>query len=188
MLAAMPITTRELTRRLWPDLEHLLERKFGGCWCWFWRLERGEKWADVKGDEAKRRMRGAVRRGRVMGILAYDGGEPIGWCAFGPKPSYPRLARAPSLRTDDAERVWSLPCFVVQPKHRRRGVATKMLAAAVAAIKRRGGRVVEGYPIEAKRPFWPAATYTGTVPMFERCGFDLVQLRPAGKQRMRRGT
>ena len=29
----------------------------GGCLCMSWRTQRGERWADIKGVEAKRRMR-----------------------------------------------------------------------------------------------------------------------------------
>ncbi len=146
----MEIRTREVTAALWPDVESLFGARgaCGGCWCWYWRLARGESWAAVKGETARRRLRRGIATGAVMGVLAYADAEPVGWCTYGPRPSFARLDRAPSLRCPDADAVWSVPCFFVRRDQRGRGVATALLAAAVAAIRVRGGRIVEGYPVK----------------------------------------
>ena len=54
------IETRELTPDLWPDLETLFGSNgaCGGCWCMYWRQERGEDWSQLKGARNKRRFRG----------------------------------------------------------------------------------------------------------------------------------
>jgi len=175
----------------WADLEKLFGEKgaCAGCWCMFWRLEKGERFDDVKGATAKRRFRALVSRGKAQGLLAFDeGGEPNGWLALGPRRDFAKLDRAPSLACDDADDVHSLPCFFIKPGARGQGVATALLNAAVLALKKAGARVVEGYPVKPTRPGGkiPAAfAYTGTLPLFEKAGFVLAEGKPTGKQRVR---
>src|SRR4051812_33944445 len=113
----MKIVTRELTPARWPDFEALFESAngvCGGCWCMFWRLNEGERYGDIKGPRARRRMRALIASGKARGVLAYAGKEAVGWLSYGPRREYPKLDRAPSLRCDDADSVWSLPCFFVK--------------------------------------------------------------------------
>jgi len=182
---------RELTPERWGDLEKLFGANgaCGGCWCMSWRLEKGERWEDLKGAKAKRRMRALVKAGRALGALAYEGGEPVGWCSYGPRKDYARLDRAPSLRCDDAERVWSVPCFFIKAGHRGQGVASALLRHAVERIRALGGEIVEGYPVKPARSgkHLPGAfAWTGTRPMFASQGFEVVGNPDGGKQRVRR--
>src|SRR4051812_4044539 len=93
---------RELTPDRWDDLVALFGANgaCGGCWCLWWRIEKGDRWAAVKGATARRRMRAMVKGGRALGALAYVDGVPVGWVSYGPRKEYPRLDRAPSLRCD----------------------------------------------------------------------------------------
>src|SRR5262249_54754824 len=141
---------RELTPDLWPALEKLFgpQGACGGCWCMFWRLEKGERYDDVKGHGAKARFKALVKRGKVHGILAFHEGEAVGWCAFEKRTELPRLDRSPSLKIADADRVWSLPCFFVKAGFRSQGVAVRMLAAAEEALAARGAEIAEAYPVK----------------------------------------
>jgi len=58
----MKLLIKELNRNLWGDLERLFGEKgaWGGCWCMYWRIEQGEKWAQVKGPAAKSRLKKMV--------------------------------------------------------------------------------------------------------------------------------
>lgn len=185
--------SRVRVERLEPEHWSALESLFGargacaGCWCMFWRLEKGERFDDVKGATAKRRFKALVRSGGAQGFLAFDGDEAVGWLSAGPRRSFPKLDRAPSLACDDADQVHALPCFFVKASHRQQGVASALLSAAVKALKQDGAKVLEGYPVLTSRgPFVAAFSYTGTVGLFEKHGFEVVQARPAGKQRVRR--
>jgi len=187
---ASKLTTRELTPDLWPDLEALFggNGACGGCWCMFWRQERGEDWSEMKGAINKRRFRALVEDGGAHGVLAYIDGEPVGWAAFDRRRELAKLDRAPSLACDDADRVWSLPCFFVRAGHRRQGVASALIAAAVSAVQRRRGAVIEAYPVRPGKfgKSIPAAfAHTGTIAMFEAAGFLPEGQRDRGKQRMR---
>jgi GNAT superfamily N-acetyltransferase len=185
------IETAELTPKLWPQFEQLFgdNGACAGCWCMFWRLEEGERFRDVQGPAAKRRMKKLVEAGKAQGVLAFADGEPVGWLALGKRTSFAKLDRAPSLECDDAEQVWSLPCFFVHRKFRSQGVATALLAHGLKALKRRGAKLAEGYPVKAPKAgeAIPAAfAYTGTVPLFEKQGFEIVAPKAKGKQRARK--
>jgi GNAT superfamily N-acetyltransferase len=183
-----PIETREFEPAMWPALEKLFGANgaCGGCWCMFWRLEKGESYHDVKGPLAKRRFKAMAARGDVHGILAFCDGEPVGWCAFERRVDFPRLDRAPSLKVLDAERVWSLPCFFVKPGWRGKGVATAMLRAAERALVRHGAKIAEAYPVKPAARVPAAFAYTGVTSMFEEAGFEVAAARPKGKQRYRK--
>jgi len=183
----MALTVKRLSAAQWPQVERLFGEKgaCAGCWCMFWRLEEGERFEDVQGATAKRRFKKLVLGGRADGLLAYEGGEPVGWLALGPRRDFKKLDRAPSLACDDAEKVWSAPCFFIKAGHRGQGVATALLAAAVKALRRDGVELLEGYPVKG-RDIPPAFAYTGTVPLFEKQGFTVAAKRPKGKQRVRR--
>ena len=181
----------ELTPARWRDYEKLFGPKgaCAGCWCIFWRTDRGESFDDVKGATAKRRMRKLIAEDRAHGLIAYAGGEPVGWCAFDRRVELLKLNRAPSLACDDADLVWSLPCFFIAKDWRGKGVASALLAEAIRVLKKRGARVLEGYPVKPAKPgaAIPAAfAYTGTVSMFRKAGFTSADAgKDRGKQRMR---
>lgn len=185
----MKLELRVLTPARWPDLEALFGEKgaCAGCWCMFWRLEKGERFEDVKGAKAKQRFKQLVARGEAQGMLAYDAGtdEPVGWLTFGPRRSFPKLDRAPSLQCDDADEVHALPCFFIRPGFRNQGVATALIHAVADHLKRQGATTLEGYPLKGQK-LAAAFAYTGTVPLFEKAGFRPVAPKPVGKQRMRR--
>ena len=188
----MALTTTVVTPAAWNQVERLFGPRgaCAGCWCMFWRLERGERFAELQGDQLRDRFRAGVLGGTVHGVLALDGDEPVGWATFGPHLSFPRLQRSPSLACDNPERVWSIPCFFVRRNHRGQGVARALLDAAVTEMRRRGATLVEGYPVKptaSGAPLPAAFAYTGGRSMFEDAGF---RLEPgAGKhsrQRVRR--
>mgnify|MGYP001583442892 CR=1 FL=1 len=189
-VAAARLVVRELEPALWPDLERLFGAKgaCAGCWCMFWRLEKGERMDDAKGAPAKARFRALVERGEAHGILAYAGDEPVGWCSFERRVELVKLDRAPSLACDDADRVWSLPCFFVKSGWRGKGVARALLRGAMTALRARGAEIAEAYPVKPTGAGTvPAAfAWTGVPALFETEGFTVAGARPKGKQRYRK--
>lgn len=154
----------------------------------FWRLEKGERWEDLKGAAAKRRMRRLVAAGKAQGAIAFAGTEPVGWIACGPRRDFPRLDRARTLACEDAEQVWSLPCFFIKPGWRDRGVAAALLAHALRSLRRQGAAIAEGYPVNLKpgQRLPNAFAWTGTRSLFEAAGFELAGPATTSKVRMRR--
>jgi GNAT superfamily N-acetyltransferase len=163
----------------WDDLADLAgERGFtSGCWCMWWRVTSKE-FDERHGAGLRRDLHQLVAAGPEPGLLAYVDGVPAGWVAVAPRDEYPRLDRSPKLRRLDDRPVWSITCFTIDRRHRRRGVAAALLDAAVDFARQRGAEVMEAYPIDTaggKRS--SADLYTGTLAMFQRAGFEEVALR-----------
>jgi len=132
-------------------------------------------------QEANRRdHRALLLRGQAHGILAYRNGEPVGWCQFGTREELPRIEKGRKYRALQGALGgpprWRITCFFVDRQHRQAGVASFALSAALEAIRRRGGGVVEAYPATHGKA---VATWFGTVGMFRREGFEVV--RPFGR-------
>jgi len=142
----------------------------------WWRSTRAEYRAG-KGEGNRRALFRLVRAGRVPGILAYAGAEPVGWCAVEPRAAYPRLARSRMLAPCDEARVWSVTCFFVARRFRGRGITAALLRAAAAHARRRGARILEGYPVDSRGPKADASLYTGHLGTFEAAGFAEVARR-----------
>jgi ribosomal protein S18 acetylase RimI-like enzyme len=168
-----------VTPERWGDLAGLAgERGFtSGCWCMWWRVTSKE-FDERHGDGLRRDLHRLVEAGPEPGLLAYVDGVPAGWVAVAPRDEYPRLDRSPKLRRVDDRPVWSITCFTIDRRHRRRGVAGALLDAAVDFARERGAELVEAYPIDtAGRRRSSADLYTGTLAMFERAGFEEVARR-----------
>lgn len=182
------LVIRTLTPDRWSDLEALFGPRgvYGGCWCMFFRQTRPE-YQKGCGEPNRRAFRSIVRAGREPGLLAYAGGEPVGWCALAPRTEYSTLARARSLKPVDDAPVWSIVCFYVAKGFRGRGVTVALLEAAAKHVKKRGGRILEGYPSDPKSGPWPDAyAYHGTVAAFRRAGFTEVKRVSPTRAIMRR--
>ena len=178
---------RPLTPSRWPDFDELFGKHgaCGGCWCMWWRQTAKEHEAK-KGEANRKAMKALVGAGRVPGLIAYHDGRPVGWISVAPRGEFKRLATSRILKPVDDSPVWSVVCFYVDRSHRGRGVGKRLLQAAVEHVKKRGGRIVEGYAIE------PAAgraadvfAYQGPAALFHGVGFKEVARRSATRPIMR---
>jgi GNAT superfamily N-acetyltransferase len=171
-----------LSPETWSDFERLFAPGTGWAFCACMLYQRGchlDK-AEYPNREAMRvqnhvEKRALVNAGRAHGILVYDDDEPIGWCQYGPADELPLPGggrmdrRIPPLSADVR---WRITCFVTAVRRRRRGVAATALRAALATIAGRGGGLVEAYPtVTPRHPNW---AHAGTISMFEREGFTIV--------------
>lgn len=151
----------------------------------WWRLKRSE-FEKKKGEGNKRALKRIVDSGEVPGLLAYANGQPIAWCSIAPRETYPVLERSRTLKRIDDQPVWSVVCFFVAKSFRRKGVTVRLLRAAVEYAKMQGARIVEGYPVESKKPRMPDVfAYTGLVSAFRKTGFAEVLRRSETRPIMR---
>ncbi len=178
------------TQARWPDFEALLGERggYGGCWCMLWRLQRKDFEAQ-SGAGNKAAMKALFDAGAEPGLIAYDGDRPVGWCSVAPRAAFPRLARSRVLKPVDDQEVWSLSCFLIRKSHRNRGVSRALLAAACDFVRARGGRILEGYPIDPKTTPYPAVyAWTGLASAFRADGFEEVlrrsETRPIFRKRL----
>src|SRR5579863_6537643 len=150
-------TTRELSTKTWHDFEALFSQGNGWDFCQCMHFQRPcslpkSKWLPTRrerGVRNRRQKRKLVDQVCAHGILVYAGGEPVGWCQYGPREELPRIDNTAGYNaaalTDGRMRLWRITCFAVHHAHRRRGIANFALKAALAAIRRSGGGVVEAY-------------------------------------------
>jgi len=99
--------------------------------------------------------------------------------SLAPREGYERLATSKILAPLDDVPVWSVVCFVVSRRSRRQGVAATLLDAAIEYARSHGATTLEAYPVEVpKGERIPAANaYHGTLTMFERAGFTVIERR-----------
>lgn len=184
-----PITVRALQPTDWAAIEDLFGERgaCGGCWCMFWRVPSRKDFRALKGEAAREAFRALVTSGRARGILAFEGDRAVGWCAFGPRAEFPMTERKRGYVVEDAATVWSVNCFFVRKDRRSRGLAARMLAAAVDEARKAGAPALEGYPVPLPRgETRPGAfVYTGTMSMFERAGFRVIQRTYPGSPLLR---
>lgn len=169
------LSFKPLKRNLWTDLEELFgpHGACAGCWCMYWKL-RGKAYEEVRGYETRQMHKSIVDSGTVTGLLAYLHGDVVGWVAVEPRSAYPRLEHSRVLKAVDDQAVWSIPCFFVAKKFRRSGVTIELLKAAVEHVKYQGGRIVEGYPVDATTDLAAPFIFTGTASAFRQAGFQEV--------------
>lgn len=172
-----------LTPKRLPDLASLFEQ--GGdpkwCWCASFRV-RGMTFSKHSPAENRavleKATRTNARRGRAPGLIAYRDGEAIGWVSLAPREDFERLEHSTVLARVDDRPVWSIVCFVVGRKSRGQGVAQALLAAAIDYARDHGATLIEAYPADTGAGRIPSANaYGGTLSMYERAGFEVVERR-----------
>lgn len=184
----MKLTFHAATPSRWGDLEALFGERgaCAGCWCMYWRRKRSV-WEKQKGAGNKRALKRVVQQGPPPGVLAYAGGEPVGWCAVAPRADYVVLANSRVLKPVDEQPVWSVTCFFIRRDWRRKGISSKLLAAATKLAKKFGARIVEGYPTDPKnRDQADAFMWTGLAGAFTHAGFHEVARRSPTRPIMRK--
>ena len=173
----MPLEVRPATAERFGDLEAVLGPKdpeAPACWCLSYRVSSGDQ--QLRDGTSRRAvMRELCSAPVPPGVLAYLGGQVVGWCSVSPRSSYHRLVHSRVIPTVDDQPVWSVVCFVVRPGFRRQGVAVGLLEGAVAFARDEGAGILEGYPADnAGKRLSGAFAYTGTRSLFERVGFAVV--------------
>ena len=173
------LDVQPLTSDRFLDLAALFEE--GGdpswCWCQFFRV-RGLDWSNSSAASNRARLENLAGEGPPPGLVAHADGRAVGWVSLAERERYERLEHAQLLARLDVRPVWSIVCFVVSRRHRRSGVATALLNAAIAFARAHGATALEAYPVDTGGAKIAAANaYHGTLSMFERAGFEVVARR-----------
>ena len=178
---------RPVTPEIWDDFLEVMGPRGGeaGCFCMLYR-QTSREFDENKGERNKQLMKDIVDSGQVPGLIGYRDGVPVGWVQVGPREWYGRLDRSRVAKALDDRPAWAITCFVIPREHRRTGVASALLAAAVDHARDQGAEVIEGYPVEPKSGEVPAIwSWMGFPAMFESCGFEEVARRTETRPFMR---
>lgn len=176
-----------VTEKNWDDMQNLFgdHGAYGGCWCTYWRIPRKE-FSSLHSSERKEIMRGIIGSGTIPGILAYNNGEPVGWCSVAPRVEYVSLSKSRVLKQVDNKPVWSIVCFFVKRTNRKKGVMGGLIAAAVQYAESKGAGIIESYPIDPGDKNYPDPyAYTGLSKTFRQAGFVEVERRSPKRPIMR---
>jgi GNAT superfamily N-acetyltransferase len=166
----MAIEVRPAT--VFEDVETMVGPKRPGsnvCWCLSYRIPSRENLA-LQGPARGEKVAALLREGPI-GVLAYDGGEVVGWAAIAPRAetTFARNRRIPHIDELD---VWSVWCIRVRPGHRGKGISHALLGGAVEFARSRGAPAIEGYPVDNQgKKVDLTMAYVGTRALFEKAGF-----------------
>lgn len=159
-----------VTRETWRDFARLFEARGGPryCWCAPYRFRDAH---EMDAAAKKTGMRGLVTRGVPIGVLAYVGGEPVGWCSVAPRETYVKLERSRTMprRTPPETPTWTVLCFFVKRPFRKQGVARALLDGAIAHARSQGAAILEAYPFDTAGQ---TATHRGHSSLFAAAGFE----------------
>ena len=175
------------TKSRWPDFETLFGEKgaCGGCWCMLWRLTRKE-FEQQKGGGNRRAMQAIIESGQKPGLLFYSNNQPVAWCSVAPREQFPALERSRILKRIDDKPVWSISCFFIHKDYRKLGLGVRILEAVIQYVKKQGGRIIEGYPVEPKKgKTADVFAWTGLASFFRRTGFTECARRSETRPIMR---
>ena len=140
-----------------------------------WRATPEEVKAAPKGKDRKPLMKARIAKGTTVGLVGYLEGEPVAWVSIAPRETYRDLG---GPEAEDGEIIWSLACMYIHRKLRGQGHGMELIEAAKAYAKKRGGTVLEAYPVDPKSPSY---RFMGFVPAFKRLGFE--EIGKAGSRR-----
>ncbi len=145
------------------------------CWCLSYRVP-SKLDLTLRGPERGALVRELATQDPPPGVLAYEGGEVVGWAAVHPRAdtSFARNRKIPHV--DDRD-VWSVWCIKVRPGHRGKSISHHLLAGAVQFARSHGAPVIEGYPVDNHgEKVDLTMAYVGTRALFERGGFTKTAL------------
>ncbi len=164
------------------------------CYCRFWHFAgTQQRLAGALRDGAGGQPRGADPGGsqggadEARGVVALAGETLVGWLKVAPaqvmtKAYDRRLYRGLPCFGGDRAGVFLVGCALVHPAHRRRGVATALVAGAVRIAPGWGARVLEALPRRPREAVSDEELWTGPLGAFAAAGFVEVSAieAPAG--------
>lgn len=165
------------------------DKATNGCWCmWFIIPVKDFHAAGSTGNRASF-CNLLAKSEHPLGLLAYHGEEPVGWCATGPRSRYVRALKTPTYRGGDMESdsdIWLVPCLFVRKDARGHGVSHALLEAAVDLAKENGAAAIEGFPFSGSKRRSSGDIQVGFEALFSSCGFEVKRKPSPGRVVMRR--
>lgn len=185
----MNINIKKLTPELIKDYVDFFDnraftdnREWSACYCVFFhwndKLDKSLHAPGVDIHEHNRNLASDfIRKGILQGYLAYVDGVVVGWCNANDKTGYESLEfdKQPEIwcDVDIDKRIKAVTCYVIDPKLRRKGIATKLLERVCKDAETNGYDMVEAYPAKIEKDIH--MNYHGPFPLYEKCGFDLFK-------------
>jgi GNAT superfamily N-acetyltransferase len=175
--------TKLLTPQLWSAFADLIDQggPAGRCWCIAPLI--GFAYRARPADHNRADFHELVTVGPPPGLLAFRDDLAVGWCRVTPRPAVPAIEQSWRTRRVDDVPVWVISCFYVRKGHRRQGITSTLIAAAVEHARSAGAPAVEACPLDGA--ISPSATASGYASTFKAAGFKEIARRSPERPIMR---
>lgn len=185
------VTVVPASEASWEDLQAVFGTAYPSrCLCQRFKVRDRDRTAlgpEERVARLKEQTGCGTGRAETSGLVAFQGEQPVGWCAVEPRSAYllsPRhTAWAGRDEDPDDPSVWAVTCFLVRTGYRDSGIAYALARAAVEHARSRGAAALEGYPIDlvpGERITWDEIG-VGPRSVFEEAGFTEVS-RPSKRR------
>jgi GNAT superfamily N-acetyltransferase len=166
----------------------LFEGAESGCFCNYWHFE-GDKnaWLErcyLKPEENRAALAARLAGTELCGVVASTSGGVCGWMKVTRSSALPRLyeqrvyRKLPCFQAAPGEReaVYTIACCYVAEAERGQGVASSLLDAAIAAVRKLGGTALEAFPRAEPigEKLRPDEVWMGPEALFQAAGFAPV--------------
>lgn len=176
----MNIIIKPVSKDLTDDFLHFFDdiaftdnKDWAGCYCYFYHYGNDEQWFQRTAEDNRMSAIKAIEEGKMRGYLAYNDGQPIGWCNANDKNNYERLRANNEIWDERDEKVCSIVCFIIAPEYRNKGIASQLLDVICDDCSKMGYDYVEAYP--RKGELSSAGHYHGPLSMYMKAGFSLFK-------------
>jgi len=184
MDAADAIRVRDARPKHAAGLSALFARAEVACNCRYWHFAGDTNaWLDRTSHASERNraeMIAAIESGslEMTGVVALLGHDVVGWLKLSPAVSLPklygqRLYRRLPCFAGNRDAMWTVGCVLVDPGHRRRGVARALVRRSVEAARAAGARAIEAFPRRADGVS-DAQLWMGPFTLFAEAGFSVI--------------
>jgi ribosomal protein S18 acetylase RimI-like enzyme len=188
-MSSAPLTIRRLTPALKGDFLRYFEGaafadnpRWRSCYCQFLYVDHSRvNWSARTAEENRAAACERIDCARMQGLLAYRGGEVVGWCNAAPRGLLDAFNDEPD---PDAQRLGQITCFVVARAHRRSGVARALLDAACSMLQAQGMSLAEASPSRAAAS--DAENHHGPLSLYLSAGFSVHREEDDGTVLVRR--
>ncbi|MER9472798.1 GNAT family N-acetyltransferase [Mesorhizobium sp. M0520] len=188
----MNTTIAPLVPELWADFEDLFGRQGAcyGCWCTHFRLSPAARRASNR-ERNKDHIKARIEAGPPPGLLAFEGGQAVGWMQIGPRADVPEChhqgrGSAPIAPADASDPgVWAISCFFIRTKARGKGLSHRLVQGGIEFARQNGARLIEACPIDLSKDSRSIGLFVGSSRVFEKAGFQRLVERKPGRPLMR---
>lgn len=188
----MNTTIAPLVPELWADFEDLFGRQGAcyGCWCTHFRLSPAARRASNR-ERNKDHIKARIEAGPPPGLLAFEGGQAVGWMQIGPRADVPEWnnqgrGSAPIDPADASDPgVWAISCFFIRAKARGKGLSHRLVQGGIEFARENGARLIEACPIDLSKDSRSIGLFVGSSRVFEKAGFQRLVERKPGRPLVR---
>jgi GNAT superfamily N-acetyltransferase len=164
-------------------LRALFEASGSACFCRYWHFEGTKnEWLERCADRPEENQ-AELERGladgdpTARGLVAIDNDEVVGWMKLTSRAAVPKLRALPVYRSLDLgpeATTFSIGCFLVDVRHRRRGVARALVAAAPRFARAWGALAIEAYPRRSPDALHDEEAWQGPEALYTKLGWEVV--------------